>query len=193
VGIAAAAKLTASPTSLSFGNVGEGQSETLDVKLTNAGNVDVAIGTVSVAGAGFAASGGARVTLAPGQSTSVTVSFDPKSAGAVQGSVSIASNAPPLKIALSADGNGRTPTGKQHTVELRWTENSSTVEGYNVYRGTESNGPYWRINGSLDSDTSYADKTVTSGKIYFYVVTAVGKDNVESHFSHPISVTIPTP
>lgn len=190
VGITAALQLAPSPTSLNFGSVALGNKETRDVKLTNTGNVDVDIKTVSASGMGFAASGGTNVILAPAQSTNVAVSFDPKVAGSVGGRLSVESNAPAVTIGLSAEGSS---SKRQHTVLLDWSLSTSAVEGYNVYRGTSSGGPYARLNGALEPGTSYADGTVASGKIYYYVVTAVGKDNVESSYSKPVSATIPTP
>jgi|SRR5437870_567894 len=44
---------------------------------------------------------------------------------------------------------------------------------YNVYRGTQSGGPYQRLNLSPQPDNSYTDATVQSGLTYFYVATAV--------------------
>lgn len=189
-GTTSTVQLTPNPTSLSFGSVPVGTTSTKNVKLTNTGNTDIAITTVSVAGIGLSTSGGVNVTLAPNQSTNVAVSFDPTSTMGVQGTLSIASNAPPLQISISGQG---TAQQAQHSVSLKWSDTSSGVSGYNVYRGTVSGGPYGRLNGSLDAGTSYTDQAVTSGKTYYYVVTSVGTDNVESVFSSQVSVTIPTP
>lgn len=190
MGTTSTVQLTPNPTSLSFGNVSVGTTSTKDVKLTNTGNTDVAITNVTVAGAGLATGGGVNVMLAPNQSTNVAISFDPTSAAGVQGTLSIASNAPPLQIPISGQG---TAQAVQHSVSLRWSESSTTVSGYNVYRGTVSGGPYRMLNGSLDSSTSYIDQTVASGKTYYYVVTSVGTEKVESAFSQQITATIPTP
>jgi len=67
------------------------------------------------------------------------------------------------------------------------------VAGYNVYRGTTSGGPYVKLNASLVPIFSYADSTVQSGQTYFYVVTAVDSNNIESVFSNEVSGTIPIP
>jgi fibronectin type 3 domain-containing protein len=81
----------------------------------------------------------------------------------------------------------------QHTATLTWTASTSTVSGYNVYRGTQAGGPYTKLNGSLNADTSYVDSTVQSGTIYRYVVTAVNSSNTESTPSTEVSASIPTP
>jgi fibronectin type 3 domain-containing protein len=54
------------------------------------------------------------------------------------------------------------------------------VSGYNIYRGTQSGGPYTKLNSSLLALTAYTDKTVQAGQIYFYVATTVDSNNKES-------------
>jgi fibronectin type 3 domain-containing protein len=82
---------------------------------------------------------------------------------------------------------------QQHTVTLSWTASTSTVSGYNVYRSTVSGGPYTQTNTALNASTNYVDNSVQSGTTYFYVVTAVDADAVESAFSNQVSVVVPTP
>jgi HYDIN/CFA65/VesB-like, Ig-like domain/Abnormal spindle-like microcephaly-assoc'd, ASPM-SPD-2-Hydin len=183
-------QLSPSTITVSFGNVTVGSSSTKDVELTNTGNTDVTITNVSVAGTGFVASGGTNVTLTPNQTTNVAVSFDPKAAGGVQGTLSITSNAPPLEITVTGQGTGQS---MQHSVSLTWSPNNSVVVGYNVYRGTVSGGPYGRLNGSPDPSTSYTDQSVATGKTYYYVVTSIGTDSIESAYSSQVSAAIPTP
>jgi len=81
----------------------------------------------------------------------------------------------------------------QHTVTLTWAASSSTVSGYNVYRGTVSGGPYTQINTALDASLSYVDDAVVSGDTYYYVVTSVSSSGVESAFSSQVQVSVPTP
>jgi fibronectin type 3 domain-containing protein len=66
------------------------------------------------------------------------------------------------------------------------------VSGYNVYRGTTSNGPYpTKLNSSLLTVVDYADSTVASGTTYYYVVTSVDSSNVESVDSNQATAIIP--
>ncbi|MFC1899216.1 fibronectin type III domain-containing protein, partial [Chloroflexota bacterium] len=74
------------------------------------------------------------------------------------------------------------PTGLVATkgvgeVSLDWDDNSeSDLDGYNVYRSTDSGGsptPYTKLNGSLLTSSDYTDTSVTNGVTYYYVVTAV--------------------
>jgi hypothetical protein len=69
-------------------------------------------------------------------------------------------------------------------MELFWRPNPELdLGGYNVYRGTESGGPYDMINASLVQDTSYVDSGLESGVTYYYVVTAVDTVELEGPYS----------
>jgi hypothetical protein len=159
--------------------------------VTNTGNSNVTISGLNVSGTGFSASGlTASETLTPNQSVTVTAQFAPGAGGAVSGSVSITSNATnsPAAIALSGTGVAATP----HSVALSWTASSSPVSGYNVYRGTTSNGPYpTKLNSSLVTAVDYTDTTVADGTTYYYVVTSVNSSNVESVDSNQATAVIP--
>ncbi len=131
------------------------------------------------------------ITLSAGQTSSINVQFAPTVSGSTTGSVSVVSNATntPTTIALSG-------TGVQliaHTAALSWTASTSVVTGYNVYRGTVSGGPYTLLNAPLVILAGYTDNTVLSGQTYFYVVTAVDANNVESAYSNETSAVIPFP
>jgi hypothetical protein len=190
-GAATATKLSASTASLNFGAIALGITSSQNVQLKNTGNTNVEISSVTTAGAGFAASGGVNVTLTPNQSIEVAVSFDPRAAGGVTGTLTISSNAPVVHVTLA--GQGEAP-GVAHAVSLSWAPSITRgIEGYNVYRGTVSGGPYNRLNPSTDSLTSYTDHGVSGGKTYYYVVTAVDAIGLESAFSGQASVTIPSP
>jgi fibronectin type 3 domain-containing protein len=67
------------------------------------------------------------------------------------------------------------------------------VVGYNVYRGTQSGGPYTKLNSSPVSATTCTDSSVKAGQTYFYVVTAADSSNVESAYSNEVSASIPSP
>jgi fibronectin type 3 domain-containing protein len=76
-------------------------------------------------------------------------------------------------------------------VALTWNASTSTVAGYNVYRGTVSGGAYAKINSSLVVVLDYTDSNVQSGTTYYYVTTAVNSSGNESVFSNEVSGTIP--
>jgi hypothetical protein len=78
-----------------------------------------------------------------------------------------------------------------HSAALSWTASTSTVSGYNVYRGTVNGGPYTLINLSLVAGPSYTDTAVLSGVTYYYVTTAVDSSGVESVLSNQVTAVIP--
>lgn len=78
----------------------------------------------------------------------------------------------------------------QHSVSLSWTD-STTVAGYNIYRGAQAAGPFSKLNSSLDTATVYTDGTVVSGQTYYYVTTAVNASGVESAYSNVAQAVIP--
>jgi fibronectin type 3 domain-containing protein len=81
----------------------------------------------------------------------------------------------------------------QHTVNLFWDASSSSVTGYNVYRGEQSGGPYTKINTAPVAGTTYTDSSVQAGQTYYYVTTSVGTDGMESGYSNQGTAVIPTP
>src|SRR5205814_321872 len=100
--------LVSNPSSLSFGNVQTGTSQTLSATLTNSGGSSVTITQANVSGSGFSVSG-VPATLAAGQSANFNVTFAPQSSGAVTGSVSIVSNASNSTLKITLSGTGATP------------------------------------------------------------------------------------
>jgi hypothetical protein len=190
-GLAATFTLGISPTSLSFGNVTTGTSSApQSVTMTNTGNSSVTISQISLSGPGYSMTGGsAPVTLTPSQNLTLSVQFNPTTAGTVNRSISIVSNASGSPATVSLSGTGVPPV--QHSVALTWNASTSTVSGYNVYRGTVSGGPYTKINVSLVAVLNYTDSTVQSGTTYFYVTTAVDSSGSESVYSNEVSAPIP--
>ena len=49
------------------------------------------------------------------------------------------------------------------------------------------------INSSLDASTTYTDNTVVSGQIYYYVVTDVDSELVQSGYTSQVQAVIPNP
>jgi Abnormal spindle-like microcephaly-assoc'd, ASPM-SPD-2-Hydin len=188
-GVAGSAVLSASATSESFGNVTLGSSDSATVSLTNSGNSSVTISGVATSVGGVSTSGAANVILAPGQATTLTVKFAPTKAGAVSGNITVASNATnsPITIAVSGDG----VAAAAHTVTLNWAKSaSSTVTGYDVYRGTVSGGPYTQIGSTSSSVLDFSDTSVQANVEYFYVVTSVASGE-QSGYSSQVAVSVP--
>jgi centrosomal CEP192-like protein/HYDIN/CFA65/VesB family protein len=99
------APLEALPSSVAFGNVISGVAYAQAVALTNVGAADLTLTQVAVSGNGFDVSGiSLPVTLAAGQSASISVTFESATPGSASGALIIASDAggSPMMIALSA-------------------------------------------------------------------------------------------
>jgi hypothetical protein len=189
-GVSAIVQLSASPTSLNFGTITPGTSAMQSVTLTNTGNSSVSLSQISASGAGFSDSGFAMpLTLAAGQSTSLNATFAPTTSGSFSGRVTVTSNAANSPLAVTLSGSGTAPVS--HTVSLDWTPGISSYEGFNVYRGTASGGPYARVNSALISATSFIDSGVASGQTYYYVATELDLTGMESLYSSEIIAAIP--
>ena len=99
--------LAASPSSVSFGNIQVGSSQTRHEVLINSGNSTVAISKASVTGAGFRLGGlSLPLSLNKGQSVTFSILFTPKVVGRASGAIAVVSNAskPTLTIALAGSG-----------------------------------------------------------------------------------------
>jgi fibronectin type 3 domain-containing protein len=98
----------------------------------------------------------------------------------------------------SPSTNSQTPVS--HRVTLTWKASVSAnkpspdpVNGYNVYRGTNSPPDYTKpINSSPVKDTKYVDLSVEPGKKYFYAVKTVTVKGVESNPSNKAKAVIPS-
>ncbi len=102
--------LSASASSLKFGNTLLGSSASQAVALTNTGTASVNLSQVAITGPGFTVSGfPGAVTLAAGQSFTLTVSFAPATAGSATGSLSVAGSATNSPATISLSGNGVQP------------------------------------------------------------------------------------
>lgn len=183
-------QLSISPSTLNFGNVIDGQGKTETVTVT-ASSASVSVTSASLSSSEFQLSGlSLPLTLAAGQSKSFTVKFTPKVTGTATGKLSVASNASNSPGVESLAGVG--VSAPVHSVTLSWSDTSSGVAGYNVYRASQSTGPFAKLNAALDSNKSYVDSSVLAGQTYYYAVTAVS-GGVESSRSFEVKATIPSP
>jgi hypothetical protein len=102
--------LSASASSLNFGNTLVGSSASQAIALTNTGTASVNLSQVAITGSGFTVSGfTGAVTLAVGQSFSLAVSFAPATGGSATGSLSFISSATNSPTTISLGGNGVQP------------------------------------------------------------------------------------
>jgi len=100
---------TPTPTSLNFGNVTVGQtSQPMPVTLQNTGSDDLGISNISVSG-DFAQTNncpGSSSSLVPSASCSISVTFTPKTQGALAGVLTITDNGFKTKLTVKLTGTG---------------------------------------------------------------------------------------
>jgi hypothetical protein len=130
---AATSVLSVSPSSVAFGTVSVGSEVTRTVQLASTGTASVTISGMTFSGSGISITGLAvPLTLAAGKEASLTITYKPRSAGTLAGSVSIASNAsdPSELIGLS----GTATTAPTSTL----TATPSSITFGNVVIGTQT-------------------------------------------------------
>jgi hypothetical protein len=183
--------LTVSPQSLAFGSVLIGSSANQTITLSNTSGIAVTVSKIAVTGAGFSQSGLALpLTLSSGQTATLTATFAPQTAGAASGSLQITSNASNSSVAVALSGSGATI---QHSVDVSWDASTPAASGYNVYRATQSGGPFTKLNAAPITVLIFTDNTVASGVTYFYTVTSVAADGSESGDSTVVTAVVPNP
>ena len=105
--------VTASPSTVSFGQVAIGASSTRPIVLTNARTWNVTLSALQTAGSEFSISGATSpLTLGGGKSVTLNVTFVPKSAGTTGGSLFV----PGLALAVPLVGTGTTAAAGQLTI-----------------------------------------------------------------------------
>jgi hypothetical protein len=180
------AQLAVAPAALSFGSIGVGSSKTLSGTL-KAARGTVTVSTAEWSGPGYALSGiSFPVTIAEGHSIPFKVTFTPSASGAAKGILTFITDA-----AVSPASQMLSGSGASHLISLAWRPSSSPVIGYNIYRGTQSGGPYSRLNSSPISTDTYDDDGVQSGLTYFYVLRSVSFNSIESSASNQAAATVP--
>ena len=100
-------QLTANPGSSNFANVPVGSRQTQSAILTNSGGSSLTVSQATLTGSSFTLSGlTSPLTLAAGQSATLSVVFAPQVAGSVSGNVVFTSNAsnPAMNLPLSGTG-----------------------------------------------------------------------------------------
>jgi hypothetical protein len=134
--------LTASPASLSFGDVASGStSAAQSVTVSNPGTSAAPVSSVSVSGP-FSQTNTCGSSIAAGGSCTVSVKFAPTSGGSLTGSLSIATSAPggPLTVALSGTG----VTSTTNLAQGQPATASSSYETYVASNATDGNtSTYW--------------------------------------------------
>jgi Abnormal spindle-like microcephaly-assoc'd, ASPM-SPD-2-Hydin len=106
-GTALGSSLTVSPGNISFGNVVTNLTNSQTVQITNPSTTGVKVSAANITGTGFSTSGlNLPLTLNAGQSSTFNVQFNPKTAAASSGTLTLVSDATtsPAPIGLSGTG-----------------------------------------------------------------------------------------
>jgi fibronectin type 3 domain-containing protein len=86
------------------------------------------------------------------------------------------------------------PLPLPHSVMLNWLPSTTPgVTGYNLYRAEVSGGTYVKLNTPPIVGTTFVDSSVASGRMYYYVSTAVDNNSAESTYSNQAIAAVPTP
>ena len=196
----AAGQASLSPTAVSFGAQQQTvASNPITSTFSNSGNAPLTISAISLTGtnsADFSLGGTCTnsTVLQPGDSCTLQAIFTPSTTSTESALISVTDDAVGSPHLIGLTGTGATTSS--HNSTIAWTSSpSSSITGYNVYRGTQNCGPYALLTPSPINDVSYVDFQVSSGSTYFYVVTAVGSNppyaTLESIKSSQVSSTIP--
>ena len=184
--------LTLQSTSVAFGDVTLNNSAIQMVTLTSSGTAPLTISAGAVTGTGFSISGVSfPATLNPGQPATLTITFDPTAAGAVQGTVKLTDNTAAGTASIALSGTGQAPS---YVVNLTWDAPSSSsdpVVGYDVYRAISGSSSYQLLNSTVDASTAYTDNTVANGTAYQYYAVSVDASGNQSAPSDIYTVSIP--
>jgi hypothetical protein len=128
-------QLTLSASTLAFGDVTVNTTSTKTLTLTSAGTAPVTISALTAGGIGFSISGATLpVTLNPGQSLTLQVSFVPTVAGAANGTITVSSNSSTSNTAMVTLSG----TGASAQTSPRLTLSASTLAFGDVTVNTTS-------------------------------------------------------
>ncbi|HEY1648184.1 MAG TPA: choice-of-anchor D domain-containing protein [Terracidiphilus sp.] len=186
--------LTLNASSISFGNVNLNTPTTQTVTLSSSGGASVTINSVTISGTGFTFSGATfPLTLTSPGSVTLSIQFDPTTAGSVTGQLTVNSTSstnPTATVALSGMG-----VAASYSVSLSWSAPTSSpdpVAGYNIYR-SPSGGSSYQLMGSVSStELIYSDtNSIQNGQTYDYIVESVDASGVDSVASNTATVSIP--
>ena len=134
--------LTASPSSLSFGDVASGSTSAAQtVTVSNPGSSAASVSSVSVSGP-FSQTNTCGSSIAAGGSCAVSVKFSPTSGGSQTGAVSVATSAPGSPLAVALSGTGVTST--TNLAQGQPATASSSYQTYVASNVTDGNAStYW--------------------------------------------------
>jgi hypothetical protein len=194
--VTAATELNISAVTIAFGEVNLNTTATQPLTLTSTGTAPVTINSATISGTGFTYSGASfPLTLnSTNPTATLSVAFDPTTAGSVTGQLTVISNSSPngtVEITLTGTG----VSVATYEVDVTWGPPSSSpdpVAAYDIYRSPGGESDY-ELMGSVNSNQfEYTDNNeIQQGQSYDYIVESVDSSGNESVPSNTASVTIP--
>src|SRR5258706_8988215 len=179
-------QLTASPSTLSFGNINVGASSSQNVTLTNSSSANITISNVSISGPGFNVSGvPSGLILATGKTATLNVTFAPTASGSVTGSVIVTSNAINSTVTISLSGSGvpTVSTGSQFYV---------SPTGNDANSGTNSSAPWRTIQKAMNSATAGSTVNIMAGTYHERLTLGVSGTAGNSITFQPNGFSVPS-
>ncbi len=166
-------ELTATPASLTFTGVTPASSQSLPLVIANSGRRDLVITAVQPSTTVFLVSTPSLpLTLAPGASANLSVTFAPVTTGTFQGSLAISysrwsgsDHSHSLTIALSGTASGSTPSPVLQSIAVTPASASITVGGTQqfVATGSYSNGSTQNLTTAATWTSSNSQEVSISG------------------------------
>ena len=132
--------LTATPSSIAFGNVVVGTETTQTIRLANSGTANVTVSGLAPSVAAVTVSGlTVPMTLAPGGSASFTAAFKPTAASSVSGAITVASNATDSSMPIDLTGTGQAQVQQLTANPASVSFGNATVGSSNAKQVTVTN------------------------------------------------------
>jgi Abnormal spindle-like microcephaly-assoc'd, ASPM-SPD-2-Hydin len=177
-------RLWVSPAAVQFGNVTVGSSNAVTLHMSNTGNANINFSSEYIKGSGFSVIGfKLPLTITPGHSVNVILSFSPTSASAFSGQLHWTNNAvsSPVSVALAGTGTAATvnpgvlsatpgtanfssvPVGTSYTQSITLSNtggSSTTISSYTV------SGSTFTVKGLTVPQTVAAGGTATFQAVF---------------------------
>ncbi len=132
--------LTATPSSIAFGNVVVGTETTQTIRLTNSGTANVTVSGLAPSVAAVSVSGlTVPMTLGPGKSANFTAAFKPTAATSVSGAILVTSKATDSSMPIDLTGTGQAAIQQLTSNPTSVSFGNATVGSSNAKQVTVTN------------------------------------------------------
>jgi hypothetical protein len=147
--------LTADPSAIDFGEVEVDQTGTASTTLTNPGDLPVEVTGVTITGsAAYTVTTELPITIGPGQSADLAVSFSPAAVGAFTATVDVEHDGDNSPVAIALSGTGVTPPEPSDVV-YRVNAGGPQLDGEPLWEGDTTVAPSPYVDLSEISNTTY--------------------------------------